>query len=373
MRATKDVYILGIETSCDESSVAIVRNGVDPIAEATASQVKLMAEYGGVVPELSARKHLEALPILFDECLRRAEEANWGAVDKLESPSAGPDSIGAVAVTVDPGLPPALATGRAYAEGVALGLGLPLIKVNHLDAHLSSVLLNDPLPDDIPDNFAKKVTYPHVSLLVSGGHTNLFLAKSPSEFELLGKTRDDAAGEAFDKVARMLGLPYPGGPEISKWAAKAEVWENDQNPFSMPLADEPFAFSFSGLKTAVRRLIVSLATDEKNKVPKDVEIEKLGSSLPEKTRAEIAYCFQEVVAATLVEKAINAEKVYQTGLVTLTGGVAANKRLRESLAKACAELHVKLKYPRINRCTDNATMVAGAGYHVLARIGRYKS
>jgi len=359
--------LLGIETSCDESSIAIVRNGVEPIAEATASQIKLMAPYGGVVPELSARKHLEALPILFEECRKQA-----GDIFK---------DLDAVAVTVDPGLPPALATGRAFAEGVALGLGLPLIEVNHLDAHLCSVLLEDKTPENAPNNYQAKVTFPHVALLVSGGHTNLFLVKSPIEHEPLGKTRDDAAGEAFDKVARILGLPYPGGPEISKYAEKSlktpqKTWKVKEKPFTLPLPDEPFDFSFSGIKTAVRKLIVELTESIKHeqslekskkggtKVPKDIDVEKLGRTLPTSLRGEIAYYFQETVTDSLVTKALNAEKHYQTGLITLTGGVAANRRLREKLSSACASAGIKIKYPGFNRCTDNATMVASAGYYI---------
>lgn len=354
--ASSSVNLLGIETSCDESSVAIVKNGTKPIAEATASQVKLMAKYGGVVPELSARKHLEALPILFEEC----KSQSGGVFNRLS----------AIAVTNNPGLPPALATGRAFAEGVAFGLELPLVEVNHLDAHLCSVLLEDDPPKDAPKNFQNRVFFPHVALLVSGGHTGIFLSKAPMRHELIGSTRDDAAGEAFDKVARMLGFKYPGGPEISRWADVAfaipkKSWRLKVNPFTLPLADELFDFSFSGLKTAVRRLIVSLSTDEKNKVPKDIEIEKLGCALPTSLRAEIAYYFQETVTDSLVGKALNAETKFKTGLITLTGGVAANKRLREKLSSFTAKAGIKIKYPNLNRCTDNATMVASAGYFIL--------
>lgn len=342
----KSKYILGIETSCDETSIAIVKNGTEPVCEFTASQVKLMAKYGGVVPELSARKHLEALPILLKEC--KAQNPN--EYKKVEL----------IAVSHDPGLPPALAAGMAFAKGLGFGRNLPVIFVDHLHGHLISSLVEDPPIDNPPQNYQKRIEFPNICLLVSGGHTGLYLVNSPSDYKLLGQTKDDAAGEAFDKVARMLGLGYPGGPIIQKWAEKAK--NIGENPFSIPIQDKPYSFSFSGLKTAVRRYIVGLSAKSIEKLPKDIEIEKLGTALPEKAKAEISYWFQETVVESLVRKTIEAAKKNNIGLVTLTGGVAANKRLREKLAKETIKINVKVKYPQFKRCTDNATMVAAAGY-----------
>ena len=349
----KDTYTLGIETSCDESSIAIVKNGVIPIAEATASQVKLMAKYGGVVPELSARKHLEALPILLEEIKKKAPREY--------------KQISAIAVTVEPGLPPALATGKAFAHGLALARKLPLVEVNHLHAHLVSSLIEDDTPENTPKNYSKDVEFPHVSLLVSGGHTSLFYVKSPTEYELLGQTKDDAAGEAFDKVARMLGLGYPGGPIIQKWAERAaeiptKSWQIPKDVFTLPIPNERNQFSFSGLKTAVRRLIVSLTEGEGTKTPKGINIEQLGKSLPDKIKVQIAYRFQDIVAESLTLKTIEAAEDKEVTMITVSGGVAANTELRKRMSEKALDAGLKLKYPHLKRCTDNATMVACAGY-----------
>lgn len=350
----KHNYTLGIETSCDETAIAVVKDGNKVVTEQISSQVNIMEKYGGVVPELSARQHIISLPILFNLCFKNRRELL--------------KKITAIAVTKEPGLPPCLATGIAYAKGLGFGLKVPVIEGNHLTAHVCSVLIDNPEPPLKPQNWADKITFPHISLVVSGGHTTLFLVDSPTKTTLIAKTLDDAAGEAYDKVARLLGLGYPGGPVIEKLIdfhqkTKTEGCFLEKNPFTVPVTNDPYHFSFSGLKTAVRRLIFETFEKINKRQALSLDAEKIGKTLPHKIKAEIAYWFQETVIESLVQKTLNAATRANVELITITGGVAANKRLREKMAKEAAKEGIKIRYPPLKHCTDNAAMVACAGYY----------
>ncbi len=324
--------ILAIETSCDETAVAVVsdESGAFVIeSNVLASQAKIHAQYGGVVPEVAAREHAA---IIFP-LLKQAGVAYDGG------------DIDAVAVTAGPGLVPALRIGVEAGKALAYLWDKPLVAVNHLEGHIYSVWLStsNQLPVTSPP------TFPALSLLVSGGHTELILMKGHGDYELLGMTRDDAAGEAFDKVAKLLGLAYPGGPEISRAALKGDPAAID---FPRPmLTSKDFDFSFSGLKTAVR-------------VRRD--------SHPEDTIEDVAASFQQAVIDTLVSKTLKAVTKARPASVILSGGVSANKSLRETLASALARLapEVTFHVPPLALTGDNAAMIALAGL-MKAQRGEY--
>jgi len=314
--------ILGIETSCDETAAAVVENGQRPLSSVVASQVAVHHPYGGVVPELASRKHIEAIVPVVQEALEKAG-INENQVD-------------AVAVTQGPGLVGALLVGFNFAKAFAYARGLPWVGVNHLEAHIYSVFLGSEVPD-----------FPYVALLASGGHTSIYHVKSHQEMVCLGQTMDDAAGEAFDKVAKMLGLGYPGGHVISDLAAKGTAGR-----FFFPRAymdKAAFDFSFSGLKTAVNRFIQTHPESYRELIP------------------DIAAEFQAAVIEVLVYKLVHAAE--QTGCrnMALVGGVAANRELRETIARAAESAGCRLFTPEIELCGDNAAMIAGFGYHLLGR------
>ncbi|MFP4445394.1 MAG: tRNA (adenosine(37)-N6)-threonylcarbamoyltransferase complex transferase subunit TsaD [Desulfosudaceae bacterium] len=316
--------ILGIESSCDETAAAVVADGSRVLSSVVASQVKTHAPYGGVVPELASRKHMEKiLPVV-----RRAlDEAG---LDKRD--------LHAVAATRGPGLVGALLVGFSFAKAFAFARGLPLIDVNHLDGHLASVFLNDAPP-----------ALPFVALLASGGHTAVYHVTDRAKAVLLGQTRDDAAGEAFDKVAKMMGLGYPGGEIISRRAAAGDP---ARVVFTRPWLDKnKFDFSFSGIKTAAARHIQAADPDD------------------DKARNDIAAGFQEAVAEVLCHKLIHAAEVTDCRDVAFVGGVAANARIREMLAEQAAAAGRRLHIPPLAYCGDNAAMIAAAGFYRLAAAG----
>ena len=326
------MLILGIETSCDETAAAIVEDGVDVKGSVVASQQALHAEYGGVVPEIACRAHLETIVPVVDRCLREA------AIDRSD--------IEAVAVTNRPGLIGALLIGLSGAKALAYTWSLPLVGVNHIHAHIYGGIMSLPPDTETP--------FPVVSLVVSGGHTSLFLTRSPIEHEPLGATTDDAAGEAFDKVANVLGLGYPGGPVID---AVAKEGDSKAVDFPRPkLKNRPLDFSFSGVKTAVLYHCRG----------QDRSLRDAGKQLTRQQIADVAASFQEAVVDVLVGKTLEA--VRQTGAkaLLLGGGVAANSRLRERIATEADQHGVSAFCPPLRLCTDNATMVAGLGYHQLA-------
>lgn len=317
------MIVLGIESSCDETAAALVSDDGRVHADVVSSQVELHAPYGGVVPELASRAHLENLLPVVEQALR-GFDGGWERVD-------------AIAVTNGPGLIGALLVGVQAAKAIAHSRGLPLVGVNHLVGHLLSVhLRRDTEPDYEPP------AYPYIALLVSGGHTALYEVRGPSEIEQLGQTRDDAAGEAFDKVAKLLGLGYPGGPRVDRLAAQGNP---DAVSLPRPMAGRRgLEFSFSGLKTAVAQHI------RKQGVPPD-----------EAGLADLCASFQRVVVRSLVDKALLACKTRDVPRLVLTGGVAANRGLRAHAADACAAQGLQLCVPGFASCTDNAAMIAYAG------------
>jgi N6-L-threonylcarbamoyladenine synthase len=313
------VHILGIETSCDETAAAVLAWPERRLCSSVvASQVDLHARYGGVVPELASRRHLERLGAVIDEALER------GAVTL--------DGVDAIAVTCGPGLVGALAVGVAEAKSLALALGRPLIGVNHVEGHIYANFLEHP-----------DIAMPAVVLIVSGAHTDLLVMRDHGAYGMVGRTRDDAAGEAFDKAARALGLGYPGGPAIERTARDGRP---DAAALPLPFPDETsFDFSFSGLKTAVLR-----AAERKH-----------GST------ADIAASFQDAVTKVLVDKTLRAARVHGARTVIVAGGVAANTLLRARMALAASAAGLPLHIPPFALCTDNAGMIAAAGAWRLER------
>ncbi|MGP2527187.1 tRNA (adenosine(37)-N6)-threonylcarbamoyltransferase complex transferase subunit TsaD [Acidaminococcus sp. LBK-2] len=314
----KAINILGIESSCDETAAAVVRNGREVLSNVVSTQILVHRKFGGVVPEIASRKHIEhVMPVI--------HKALTDAAMTLQD-------VDAIAVTYGPGLVGALLVGLSAAKGLALGSGKPLIGVNHLEGHVFANFLAD--PDLQP---------PFLALVVSGGHTSLLVVEDYNTFRLLGQTRDDAAGEAFDKIARFMGLPYPGGPEIERLAQTGDPASVD---FPRPLLSGCFDFSFSGLKSAV---INYLHTEEQR---------KNGFR-----REDAAASFQQAIVDVLVKR--SQEAIRATGLkkIVLAGGVSANRRLQEALAKGAREAGAELVHPTPILCTDNAVMIGVRGYY----------
>lgn len=312
--------VLGIETSCDETAAAVYDGERGLLSHRLYSQVQLHAVYGGVVPELASRDHVKKLLPLVQEALAEAKVA--------------PAELGGVAYTAGPGLVGALLVGASVARSLAFAWGKPAVGVHHLEGHLLAPMLESEAPE-----------FPFLALLVSGGHTLLAEVRGLGEYRIIGSSLDDAAGEAFDKTAKLLGLPYPGGPALARLADTGKPGGFD---LPRPMLDRPgLDFSFSGLKTAV---VVAIR----------------GRELDEQTRADVAYEFQQAVVETLVAKCARAAK--QTGLKTLVvaGGVGANRRLRAELQTLGERRGLRVLYPRPEFCTDNAAMIAYAGYRRLA-------
>ena len=324
------VRILGIETSCDETAAAVVENGRAILSSVVASQVDLHAQFGGIFPEVASRQHILSITPILEESLRKAH-LDLSGVD-------------AIAVTRGPGLPGSLVVGVNVAKGLVIGTGLPLIGINHLEAHLYSAwLYRENWEEDIPP----EPEFPLLALIVSGGHTELVLMQDHLVYERLGGTLDDAAGEAFDKVARLLGLPYPGGPAIQETAVGGDP---NCKPFPRAWLEGTWNFSFSGLKTAVLREVRAL--------------EAIGNPIP---AADFAASFQEAVVDVLVTKTLKAAEEFKATEILVAGGVSANQALRQTMVgKSSLPVHI----PPIDLCTDNAAMIAGLGcyrYHAGQR------
>jgi len=328
--------ILAIETSCDESSAAVVKNGTEILSNLVASQIEFHKKYGGVVPEISSRKHVEVLHPLVNEAM---EEAKVRFKD-----------LDAIAVTYGPGLVGSLLVGLCAAKGYAYSLGIPLIGVNHVEGHIYANFLKSQIPNSkLKTNHKSQIpNFPFICLVVSGGHTIIVLVKGHGEYETLGRTRDDAAGEAFDKVARFLGLGFPGGPIIDKVAK-----EGDPHAVEFPRAmmDEGYDFSFSGLKTAV---VYHVKRMKKEKLS-DIEVKDLAAS------------FQKAAVDTLVDKTIKAAMDKNIKTIALAGGVSANSLLRSELKKKAEAQNIEVIIPPINLCTDNAAMIGCVGYYRFKR------
>ncbi|MCP1110660.1 N6-L-threonylcarbamoyladenine synthase [Lachnospiraceae bacterium PF1-21] len=314
-----DVLILAIESSCDETAAAVVKNGRQVLSNIISSQIDIHTLYGGVVPEIASRKHIERINQVIEKAL----------VDAGVTLS----DIDAVAVTYGPGLVGALLVGVAEAKAIAFATGKRLIGVHHIEGHIAANLIEH-----------KELEPPFFSLVVSGGHSHLVKVKDYGEFEIIGRTRDDAAGEAFDKVARAIGLGYPGGPKIDKVAK-----EGNPEAIEFPRAsvgDSPYDFSFSGVKSAVLNYI-------NGQKMKDAKI-----NVP-----DVAASFQKAVTDVLVSHTIQAAKDYDMKTITMAGGVASNSALRQAMKTACAENGFKLYYPSPVYCTDNAVMIGVAAYY----------
>lgn len=314
----KDHYILGIETSCDETAASIVKNGTEIVSSIVSSQIQQQKQFGGVVPEIASRLHVEQITLVMEEALREANLV--------------PSDLEAIAVTEGPGLVGALLIGINAAKAFAFANQLPLIGVHHIAGHVYA------------NQLLHEMEFPLLALIVSGGHTELVVMKSHGCFELIGETRDDAAGEAYDKVARVLGLPYPGGPQVDRLALASEQSVDFPRAW---LEQDSYDFSFSGLKSAV--------INYKHNVE-----QKGGSIVPE----HVAAGFQQSVVDVLTVKTVKAAKEYAVKQVIAAGGVAANQGLRNSLTAALEKEGIPFYVPPISLCTDNAAMIAAAGYEM---------
>ncbi len=318
MNSNKDIYILGIETSCDETSASIVKNGRKVLSNIISSQIDIHKKFGGVVPEIASRKHIEIISTVVDEAI------NCSGVSLTK--------VDGIAVTYGPGLVGALLVGLSYAKALAYSINKPLIGVHHIEGHICANYIEN-----------ENLTPPFVCLVVSGGHTNIVHVKDYGEYEVLGQTRDDAAGEAYDKVARVCGLGYPGGPKIDNLSTKG-----NSNAIEFPkimLEEGSFDFSFSGLKSAVLNYV------NKCKMT-NIKINE----------ADIAASFQKSVIDVLTTKTISACKKLSINKVAMAGGVSCNTTLRDKMKSLCLENDYSLHIPEPVYCTDNAAMISSCGY-----------
>lgn len=319
IREKKDMLVLGIETSCDETAAAVVKNGRQVLSNVISSQIDIHTLYGGVVPEIASRKHIERINQVIKEALSEAKVT-------LED-------IDLIGVTYGPGLVGALLVGVAEAKAISYAANIPLVGVHHIEGHISANFIQYP-----------ELEPPFLCLVVSGGHSHLVIVKDYSEFEILGRTRDDAAGEAFDKIARAIGLGYPGGPKIDALAK-----EGNPKAIDFPRAHiegSAYDFSFSGLKSAVLNYLNSA--------------EMNGETI---NKADVVASFQEAVVEVLVTNTMEAASDYNINKIALAGGVASNSRLRQVMKDLCEEKSLDLYYPDPIYCTDNAAMIASAAYY----------
>lgn len=315
----KDIITLGIESSCDETSASIVKNGREVLSNIISSQIDIHKKFGGVVPEVASRKHVEAISNVIEEAIVTAG-IEYSDIDVIAS-------------TYGPGLVGALLVGLSTAKAMALSMKKPFVGVNHIEGHISANYIEH-----------KNLTPPFVTLVVSGGHSHVVYVKDYGKYEILGRTRDDAAGEAYDKVARSLGLGYPGGPKIDSLAK-----EGDPKSIDFPrsyLEEGSFDFSFSGLKSSVLNYL-----------------NKMNMQNLEINKADVAASFQLSVVEVLSDKAISAVKKVGVDTLCLAGGVAANTALREMLTRKCEKENIRFLYPSNILCTDNAAMIASSGYY----------
>ena len=311
----KDIYILGIESSCDETSVSIVKNGCEEVSTVTLSQMDTHALYGGVVPEIASRMHVENITIVIEECLKKTNMTM--------------DKIDAIAVTYGPGLIGCLLVGVSAATTLSYIYNKPLVPVHHIAGHIYA------------NNLVNKMQYPLIALVVSGGHTDLIYMEDEYKFKKIGGTLDDAVGECYDKVARVINVPYPGGPLVDKLSYEGK----DTYNLPLPLDDETYNFSFSGIKSAVINLVHN-ETQRGNEIRKE----------------DIACSFQTRVVEILTKKTMRALKDYDVRNLIIAGGVSANSGIRNKFTELCKNNNINLTIPNIQYCTDNATMIAAAGY-----------
>ena len=315
-----DTYILAIESSCDETSVSIVKNGKEEINTVVLSQMDTHAEYGGVVPEIASRMHVENITIVIEECIKKS--------------GLSMDNITAIAVTYGPGLIGCLLVGVQAAITLSYVYNKPLVPVHHIAGHIYA------------NNLVNEMKFPLIALVVSGGHTELILMEKDYSFKKIGGTLDDAVGECYDKVARVLNLPYPGGPLVDKLSYEGK----DTYNLPLPLDDNTYNFSFSGIKSAV----INLAHNE----------EQRGNEI---RKADLACSFQNRVVTILIKKTLKALKEYNVDNLIIAGGVSANSKIRSEFEKVCKDNSINLTIPNIKYCTDNAAMIAAAGYYAYKK------
>ena len=313
----EDIFILAIESSCDETSVSIIKNGSEEINTVVLSQIDIHKKFGGVVPEIASRNHVENISIVIDECLS-------GARMKMED-------ITAVAVTYGPGLAGSLIVGVEAAKTLAMIYNKPLIAVHHIAGHIYA------------NRLEKELQFPLICLVISGGHTEIIYMKENYSFEKLGGTLDDSVGECYDKVARVMDVPYPGGPIIDQYAHEGKHTYN----LPLPLDDDSYNFSFSGIKSAV----INLVHNEKQR----------GNEV---NKYDLATSFQDVVVDVLTKKTMKAVKEYNVKQLLVAGGVSANSGVRERLKELCDKENVELIVPKLKYCTDNAAMIGAAAYYM---------
>lgn len=319
----KDIYIFAIETSCDETSASIIKNGKEEIATVILSQIDIHKHFGGVVPEIASRNHTQCITLVFEECLKKANM-------KM-------DDIDAIAVTYGPGLNGSLLIGIEAAKALSFATGKPLVPVNHMAGHIYA------------NKFVGEFKFPLLCLVVSGGHTEIIYMDKEYSFKKIGSTLDDSVGEAYDKVARVVGIPYPGGPLMDKMA---HLGKHSYN-LPAPKDDDSYDFSFSGIKSAV----INLVHKEKQ-------------NNREVIREDMACSFQNRVTEILTKKTIKAAQKLNVKHLIVAGGVAANSGLRERLTEACKQNNIDLIIPNLKRCTDNAAMIGAAAYYAYKRGDR---
>ena len=318
----KDIYILGIESSCDETSFSIVKNGTEEIATVISSQIDIHKNYGGVVPEIASRAHIKNITFVLEECLEKAKMTM--------------EEIDAIAVTYGPGLIGSLLVGVEAAKTLAYLYNKPLVPVHHISGHIYA------------NNLVKRLEFPLIALVISGGHTELIYMDKDYSFKKLGGTLDDAVGECYDKVGRVIDVEYPGGPIIDKMASIGKHTYD----LPIPLNDDSYNFSFSGLKSAV----INLVHNEKQR----------GNII---RKEDLAKSFQDVVVDVLTKKTMHALKEYNVKNLILAGGVAANKGIRNKFQELCEENNINYTFPSIKYATDNAAMIASSGYYAF-KLGR---
>jgi len=316
----RDIYCLAIESSCDETSMSIIKNGIEEICTVTNTQIDIHKEFGGVVPEIASRSHIENITIVLDELFQRSKISM--------------EDIDIIGVTYGPGLIGSLLIGLQCAKTISLVTNKPLIPVHHIAGHIYA------------NNLEKRLEFPMIALVVSGGHTDLVYMKEDYSFKKIGSTLDDAVGEAYDKVAKVLGLDYPGGPIVDRLAKLG----NDTYDLPMPLDDDSYNFSFSGIKSAV----VNLIHNEKQR-GNEIRIN------------DMCVSFQNRVISVIVKKTIRALNEYNVNNLVLAGGVAANSYLREKLNDECLKEGINFSYPRMSYCTDNAAMIGAAAYYAYKK------
>ncbi len=316
----KDIYILAIESSCDETSMSIIKNGCEEMSTVVLSQIDIHKSYGGVVPEIASRNHIENITIVLEELFQKSKITL--------------DDITAIGVTYGPGLIGSLLIGVQAAKTIALVTGKPLIPVHHIAGHIYA------------NNLEKRLQFPLIALVVSGGHTELIFMQEDYSFKKIGGTLDDAIGECYDKVAKIIGLEYPGGPKVDRLAHIGK----DSYDLPYPLNDNTYNFSFSGIKSAVINLVHN-EEQRGNKINKE----------------DLCASFQERVTSVLVKKTMHAIKEYHVSNLIVAGGVSANKGLRERLEKECKENNIQLSIPKIEHCTDNAAMIGAAAFYAYKK------